>query len=73
MNSIKEKAEEHLNSVYAGYDDVLKELVKESYVSGANYVLKQIEKLIKSTDGDGETYHYNLYIGLVNLLEQLKK
>ena len=73
MKSIKEKAEEHLNSVYAGYDDVLKELVKESYVSGANYVLDEIEKLVKTTDGDGETYHYNLYIGLVNLLEQLKK
>ena len=39
MKSIKEKSEEHLNSVYAGYDDVLKELVKESYVAGANYVL----------------------------------
>lgn len=39
MKSIKEKAKEHLNSVYAGYDDVLKELVKESYVSGANYML----------------------------------
>ena len=73
MKSIKEKAEEHLNSVYAGYDDVLKELVKESYVSGANYVLKETEKLVKTTDGDGETYHYNLYIGLVNLLKQLKK
>ena len=73
MKSIKEKAEEHLNSVYAGYDDVLKELVKESYVSGANYVLDEIEKLVKTTVGDGGTYHYNLYIGLVNLLEQLKK
>jgi len=73
MKSIKEKAEKHLNSVYAGYDDVLKELVKESYVSGANYVLDEIEKLVKTTVGDGGTYHYNLYIGLVNLLEQLKK
>ena len=73
MKSIKEKSEEHLNSVYAGYDDVLKELVKESYVSGANYVLEEIENLVKTTIGEGWTYHYNLYIGLVNLLEQLKK
>lgn len=33
MKSIKEKSEEHLNSVYAGYDDVLKKLIKEGYVS----------------------------------------
>lgn len=46
MKSIKKKSEEHLNSVYAGYDDVFKELVKESYVSGANYVLDAIQSCI---------------------------
>jgi hypothetical protein len=44
MKSIKEKAEEHLNSVYYGYDNVLKTLVKEGYEAGANYVLECIEE-----------------------------
>ena len=65
MKSIKEKANEHLNSVYAGYDDVLKKLVKEGYVSGANYVLDEIEEFMK----------HNLVYGgnLERLVEQLKK
>jgi hypothetical protein len=45
MKSIKEKSEEHLNSVYAGYDNVLKTLVKEGYEVGANYVLEKIEEI----------------------------
>ena len=44
-----------------------------AYEAGANYVVEEIENLVKTTIGEGETYHYNLYIGLVNLLEQLKK
>lgn len=65
MKSIKEKSVEHLNSVYAGYDDVLKKLVKEGYVSGANYVLDEIEEFMK----------HNLVYGgnLERLIEQLKK
>lgn len=45
MKSIKVKSVEHLNSVYAGYDDVLKKLVKEGYEAGANYVLECIEEV----------------------------
>ena len=79
MKSIKEKAEEYglLNPVIHydadgnTYDDVDKPSM--DFKTGANYVVEEIEKLIKTTDGDGETYHYNLYIGLVKLLEQLKK
>ena len=65
MKTINEKAEKHLSSVYAGYDDVLKKLVKESYVSGANYVLDEIEEFMK----------HNLVYGgnLERLIEQLKK
>ena len=48
MKSIKEKANEHLNSVYAGYDGVLKKLVKEGFVSGANYVLDEIEEFMNN-------------------------
>lgn len=51
MKSIKEKSEEHLNSVYAGYDNVLKILVKEGFESGANYVLEEIEKFADYTWG----------------------
>ena len=64
MKSIKEKANEHLNSVYAGYDDVLKKLVKESYVYGANYVLEEIEKLVKFNRWAAQD--------LYKLIEQLK-
>lgn len=67
MKSIKEKAEEHLNSVYAGYDDVLKELVKASYVSGANYVLDHLSKTIAVSE-DGY-----LLDNTKKMIEQLKK
>ena len=69
MKSIKEKAKEHLNSVYAGYDYVLKELVKESYVSGANYVLDEIECILADKELDCE----EICDELVALIEQLKK
>ena len=63
MKSIKEKSEEHLNSVYAGYDDVLKRLVKESYAYGANYVLECIEEATNICFDEE----------LRNVIEQLKK
>ena len=69
MKSINEKAEEYV----LGFHSSIHRMCKESYIDGANYVVEQIEKLVKTTIGEGETYHYNLYIGLVNLLEQLKK
>ena len=79
MKSIKEKSEEyglqypviHYDADGNTYDDVDKPSM--DFEAGANYVVKEIENLVKTTIGNGETYHYNLYIGLVNLLEQLKK
>ena len=71
MKSIKEKSEEHLNSVYAGYDDVLKELVKEGYVAGANYVLEQIEKLTNNQNWCA--FPKQSHKELKELIEQLKK
>ena len=79
MKSIKEKSEEyglqypviHYDADGNTYDDVDKPSM--DFEAGANYVLEEIENLVKTTLGDGEGYHYNLYIGLVNLLEQLKK
>lgn len=78
MKSIKEKAKEygllnpyiHYNNghIYDNHDKPA-----EDFEAGANYVFEQIENLVKTTMADGDTYHYNLYIGLVNLLEQLKK
>ena len=79
MKSIKEKADEyglqypviHYDADGNTYDDVDKPSM--DFEAGANYVLEEIERLVKTTIGDGGTYHYNLYIGLVKLLEQLKK
>jgi hypothetical protein len=77
MTSIKEKAEKHLNSVYAGYDDVLKELVKESYVSGANYVLDAIEEFMVNLNlGNNSAekfYKFDLIADIHAFIEQLKK
>jgi len=70
MKSIKEKAEEHLNSVYAGYDDVLKKLVKEGYVSGANYVLDAIIECMPKT----HSFNPNEVIDIIaNRIKELKK
>ena len=69
MKSIKEKAEEHLNSVYAGYDDVLKKLVKESYVSGANYVLGEIDEFMQ----DNPHVNFESYKAIKDKIAQLKK
>lgn len=71
MKSIKEKAEEHLNNVYAGYDDVLKELVKEGYEAGANYVLEQIEQLTNNQNWCA--FPKQSHKELKELIEQLKK
>ena len=82
MKSIKEKANEYTDEhgfrvPYDGsnnfYDETDVKASQEGFKEGANYVVEEIEKLVKTTIGDGETYHYNLYIGLINLLEQLKK
>lgn len=66
----KERAEEHLNSVYVGYDDVLKELVKESYVSGANYVLDKIAEVLQ---GDLESHSTFKLKCVKQIIELLKK
>lgn len=81
MKSIKEKSNEYATEfvepfvLYYTKDEVrqFEAQHEDSFEAGANYVLEEIENLVKTTIGDGETYHYNLYIGLVNLLEQLKK
>ena len=73
MKSIKEKSlevfPEHCN-YFTSSDNERKRI---GFEAGANYVREEIENLVKTTIGDGEGYHYHLYIGLVNLLEQLKK
>lgn len=70
MKSIKEKSEEHLNSVYAGYDDVLKKLVKEGYASGANYVLDAITDCLPKTPA----FNPNEVIDIIaSMIKQLKK
>ena len=75
MKSIKEKAEEFhkVIRVINEHESIVDTQGSEMFVEGANYVLEEIENLVKTTIGEGGTYHYNLYIGLVNLLEQLKK
>jgi hypothetical protein len=75
MKSIKEKAAEYRRviKVIDEYKSLIYTQGSETFEAGANYVVEEIEKLVKTTIGDGGTYHYNLYIGLINLLEQLKK
>ena len=70
MKSIKEKSEEHLNSVYAGYDNVLKTLVKEGYEAGANYVLEQISQALQ---GDLNSHSAFKLKTIKQIIEQLKK
>ena len=67
MKSIEEFSVEYAQDKY------LPVQTSQAVKAGAEYVLKEIENLVKTTIGYGGTYHYNLYIGLVNLLEQLKK
>lgn len=84
MKSIKEKAEEAERNTHPLFESIRESTGEpvsvydqndmiSMFEQGANYVVEEIENLVKTTIGDGETYHYNLYIGLVNLLEQLKK
>ena len=75
MKSIKEKAAEYRRviKVINENESLVDTRGSEMFEQGANYVVEEIENLVKTTIGDGEGYHYNLYIGLVNLLEQLKK
>ena len=68
MKSIKEKAEE----AQMGYDDIQAPAIGRGFVLGANAVLEKIESLIKNTSGEGEVYHYNLYMGLQKLVKELK-
>ena len=59
---------------YEPYIDmsVERERVKEDYMEAANAVLEKIESLIENTSGEGEVYHYNLYMGLQKLVKELK-
>ena len=45
---------------------------KAAYWDGANAVLEKVESLIGNTSGEGEVYHYNLYLGLQKLVKELK-
>jgi hypothetical protein len=71
MKSIKEKSNEYAKEYLLS--PIAQRTPNIHFEAGANYVLDEIEKLVKTTTGEGGTYHYNLYIGLVNLFEQLKK
>ena len=74
MKSIKEKAEEHLNSVYYGYDNVLKTLVKEGYEAGANYVLEKFIDIVnKNTKPNGMEDRAKMANDMLILIKQLKK
>ena len=75
MKSIKEKAREYYRviEVINENESIVDTKGSEMFEQGANYVVEEIENLVKTTIGDGENYHYNLYIGLIKLLEQLKK
>ena len=64
MKSIKEKAEEYsrciANSKYT----------REDFMSGANYVLKEIAEAIRICDNDRNT---DLYKSLWNCIDELRK
>lgn len=63
MATIKEMAE---NMYYPTLAE------KAAYWEGANAVLEKIESLIEDRNGEGEVYHYNLYMGLQKLVKELK-
>lgn len=65
MKSIKEKAEEYSRSISNS------EYTKEDFVSGANYVLKQIEKLTNNQNWCA--FPKQSHKELKELIEQLKK
>lgn len=68
METIKEMAEEYCKSTLVGSNYIK----RNSYETGANAVLKKIESLIEDRNGEGEVYHYNLYMGLQKLVKELK-
>ena len=68
MATIKEMAEEYCKSTLVGSNYIK----GNAYETGANAVLEKIDSLIENTSGEGEVYHYNLYIGLQKLVKKLK-
>ena len=71
MTTIKEKAEESL----LGYDEAQAPAIGRGFILGANYVLEQIENVIKSNRILGHPFpslemRYNQ---IINVIEQLKK
>lgn len=69
MKSIKEKAEEYSRCIASS------EYTKEDFVSGANYVLEQIESIMKNVSDEYPRFQQGTIIHgrLIKLLEQLKK
>ena len=66
MKSIKEKAEEYENNI--GSQDYCWLDVRESFEAGANYVLDEIEKCVKSSSNS------RLKIDTIKqIIKQLKK
>ena len=74
MTTIKEKAEELAPYTREdSWNKIQKCIIAQtSFEAGAKYVLEEIENLVKTTIGEGETYHYNLYMGLQKLVKELK-
>ena len=71
MKSIKEKAED----IQIGYDDIQSPAIGRGFVLGANYVLDEIENIIKSDRILGYPFpsiemRYNQ---IISVIEQLKK
>lgn len=67
MKSIKEKAEEYSRCTASS------EYTREDFVSGANYVLKEIEKELPLNDKCLNDHGKALVWRLKNCIEQLKK
>lgn len=67
MKSIKEKAKEYAKTMHT--DQTLIEIVGEDFEAGANYVLEQVENLLK----DKNTGLVEMWDKLMTLVEQLKK
>lgn len=61
MKSIKEKAKDYVS----GFHPSIQRMCNESYIDGANYVLEEIEKLVKFNRWAAQD--------LYELIEQLKK
>ena len=76
MATIKEKAKEHSleprKNAHCGYDE---EDLEDSFEAGANYVLGEIENIIKSDRILGHPFPSleMRYSQIINVIEQLKK